>query len=206
MNLQSIDRFFKELNKIDIQDLQKINYALLSKDLLKRKDTLAQAVVIGLSVLTILYIFVSTGAQRKTRVANLTALKEKVAAVETLNKVHDEFSKHLETLPDEITSDQLITVLNDVAIASNVQISTFSPASQAKADFHTLINMRLDILGPTYEDIWRFVNNLEHSPYPMRVNNWTGTPEIPYTREMGDKEPNFRAVIEVSLVNIDKEK
>ena len=202
--MQKITGIVNELSKIDINDLKSINYNKLLQNVLKRTDSLAQSVVIVISIILLLFLIVSSNNQTKSLRANIASLKEKTQSVASLDNSKKELAQYLSTLPDPITGEKLISILNDIAVASRVQVLSFSPAIQNKTELSELINMRLDISGAAYKDIWQFIYNLETSKHPIRVNSWVGVPEAPYPQDPMAGEPNFKATIEISLTNIIK--
>jgi len=128
MKFKKLQDLVTQLNNIDLDDLQNINYKSLAINIIEnRKDILANIILI---VFTILYV-ISTNSESAKQLKNLISehgiMQKKSEALVKLQHSENAIKRYIKKVPAAIPGDRLIATLNDLAIKSNIQIVTFSP-------------------------------------------------------------------------------
>ena len=163
-----------QLNKIDIKDLKNIDYVKLAQVIKKRPDALINTVaIVGLLFFTFQFY-----TKRQIEVSKLkkeiTASESKLEIIEIYNQTQTGLKEFMADVPKKITADDLINLVTDFAVASNVQIESFSPAKKQSESLYDLTSIILNISADDYKSIWLFIHNIEKSEYAVRIDNWTG--------------------------------
>lgn len=200
-----------KLSKLDIKDLQKIDYKQLLQDLRKKPD-LAICIVAGLlTVLFCLQTF-SKGMMAAEKVkSDIRLMEEKNSALDAYNKSKSDLDEFLNKIPEPITENGLMDKITDLAVARNVQIESFVPTKNQNEPLYTLSSITLNVAARDYKNMWLFIHDIETSPYAIRIENWTGNmgPRSQSGRRREASNPNelwINVRVEVAAVNIKNEK
>ena len=176
-----------DLSKIDIKDLQKIDYAKLLQDLKKRPDILISIVF----VLATLSFSVNAFTKKKGELSSLqqevSKLEEKIKVIDSYEAVKKELTDFLANIPEKILENDLINKVTDFAVSRNVQIESYTPMSKQSSPLYDLTSIDLNVSAPDYKNVWLFMNDIEKSKYAIRVENWAGSMDA-----KGDSRNNSR--------------
>lgn len=175
-----------ELSKLNINDLQKLDYKAIAKDLKKRPDILAILGVIVLSLIICLNIY--AGRQNE-----LHGLKSKAGLLENKIKIIDEYDaaqKELKefhaTLPEKLSENGLINTITDLTTARNIRIESFSPSGTTNLPLYTTSEFSLKVTAQSYKNAWLFIYDIEKSPYSIRIDRLS---IIPVERKSAGETP-----------------
>ena len=200
-----------ELSRLDIQNLQKLDYNKLLRNLAKRPDLM---IAIGLVVATL--FFSATAFQRRRK--ELTSLKQEIetlgARLKVMNNYEDikkQLSDFQTQAPAELMGDDFIKTVTDIAVSHNVQIESYSPAKKQSSSLYDLTSIVLN-LSAEYKNVWTFINDIEKSKYSIRIENWTGnmdadtrtTTRRRISMEEQSQQPWVNVQVEIASINLKK--
>lgn len=198
-NLKQID-----ISKMDINDLQNINYEKLFKDIRQKPDK-----IIGVSA-CLLAVFLSFNIFNKTQTKKMTyriktfEMEEKSKIIDEYKAAQSELENYLKSVPPKLTENEFINKITDIAVSNNVKIDSFSKNEDNSASNHSLITLEISALVNTYQNLYQFINDIETTNSSIRVNSWSGNlTSANSQRRADDTSPesaliNFR--INISLV------
>lgn len=198
-----------DLANIDIND---IDFSKIREKLLIRQDLVVNIGLIILSCFLMIYIYQDRKDERERLKNKIIALEQKSESIETYQAYQERLEEFMKKLPEEISSDTLISELTDIAVARNIQILSFTPAKQETRQYYDIIYVNLDVLADSYADIGLFIYDIENSIYDLRVERWSGhlgsqsrmysSPRGGRFQASGQKTLTFS--VKVALVNFKK--
>ncbi len=187
-----------DLSKIDLKD---IDLKKIQESLLQRPELLIN---LGIAFFAGILIFNIVGGrmnEAKKLKGKMAEQKKKVAAIKTHEVTQKEFKELIDHLPAGILEDSLVDHLTDFAGKRNIQIQSFSPANKTQKNYYTQMTVLLKVAAKNYKDMILFLNDIESSPYNLRIDRWTGTMEA--EKDEG-KEGIIVAQLEINAVNFVK--
>ncbi len=167
MNLQ-------DLAKLDINDLQKIDYNQLLGEIKKKPDILVAVVLIVGSLIFAIGNFQKGFKELRSLRGQINVLQKKTTLIRTYNDQKKELGDFLEKLPKVIPDNDLIATLTDMAVHRGVKIESFSPATGRDAKLYKTASLKLEVVAESYQQIWLFTRDIERSGYALRIDSWTG--------------------------------
>jgi len=163
-----------DLLKLDIKDLQKIDYKKLVEELRKRPDALINIVVVLITAIIFFNLTSSHQKESKKLKRDIKKLTEKVEEIDRFNKAQQELDSFLDTLPGALPEDEFVNTLTDLAVKRNIQIESFSPTNTKSTPFSDTITIELNLSLDSYKNLWLFIHDIENSQYALKINNWQG--------------------------------
>lgn len=200
-NLKQID-----ISKMDINDLQNINYEKLFKDIRQKPDKIIGVSACLLAVFLSFNIFNKTQTKKRAYQIKTFEMEEKSKIIDEFNTAQADLKNFLTSVPPKLTENEFINKITDIAVSHNVKIDSFSKNEDNTLSNHSLISLEISALVSTYEDLYQFINDIETANSSIRVNSWSGNlsnSNTNYQRRAEAASPesasiNFR--INISLV------
>ncbi|MBN1869617.1 MAG: type 4a pilus biogenesis protein PilO [Candidatus Omnitrophica bacterium] len=183
----------KDLNKIDIKDLQNIDWSQIKNRVLTQPDL---AINIVMSLITVIILFTTFDKYKATsKIFNdeITDLEKRLAAFEKFEDTEKQTKEFLDKIPKAIGSDQVIQTLSEFAVRRSIQILSFSPAQKKSNNFVSLTSVEVNVASENYANLVLFIRDIENSPYPIRIINWAGLPMDEYssTSQWSRRQPSM---------------
>ncbi len=171
-NLSQID-----ISKMDIKDLQNIDYQKLLKNV-RQKPDIALSIVLPLVALFVCFnIFTKSQTERKTFAAKNYEMQEKLKILKAYTLAQTELQNFIKSLPPKITENEFINKITDAAAKSNVQIDSFSPAQNKSDPLYDLTMINLAASAENFSNVGLFINDIENSGASIRLDSWNGSME-----------------------------
>ena len=164
----------QDFKKIDINDLKNLDFAKILEEILAKPDMAANAALVILSLFVMFQIFNGRQGEIKTLKGKLEQLEKKGAVIETYHATQKQFTAFISNLPKGVPEDTVIEKLTDFAANHDVQILSFSPAKMESKKFYDKVIVNLNIISKNYKNLCLFVNDIENSPYALRLERWGG--------------------------------
>ncbi|MCK5214721.1 MAG: hypothetical protein KAR05_05155 [Candidatus Omnitrophica bacterium] len=166
-----------DLSKLDIKDLQKINYTQLGKDLTKRPDFIIIIASILLSLFLSIHFFSKNQKLANTLKLEVKTLEDKVAVIETYNKTKGDLAAFQDAISEPLSEEELINIISDFAFKRNLQIKSLTPGQDKESTYHNLISIHVRIESSDFKNMWLFIHDIESSKTALRVDDWNGSME-----------------------------
>lgn len=199
----------KDLSKLDINDLKNLDFAKIQEGILAKPDLAVNVALVLLSLFAMFQIFNSRQGEIRNMKGQLEELEKKSAIVDTYHSTQKQLTDLIGSLPKGIQEDKVIDQLTDMAANRNVQILSFSPAQRESKRYYDKIVVNLNIVSNSYKNICLFVNDIEQSPYAMRLEKWSGSMEdissLSQTTEISSTQANINAQITAVSINFKNE-
>ena len=181
-------------NDLKNYDLKNVDVNKLSKSIVQRKDVLA---CLGIIAVAFIVLFNMMSSYR----SKIGTLNTKIKTMEKKSKVLDECTnakKELESLVSSLPkglskSDEIVAKINNYAIARNILVQSFSPSGNMEGEFYTQTTIQISLLAPSYSELGNFIQEIEHSPYNIRVDRWMG-------ENIQNSNEQIKAEIDVSSI------
>jgi len=164
-----------ELSKLDIKDLQKIDYNQLGKEVTKRPDYIIIAVSIIMTLFLSLHFFSKNRKMASALKLEVQTLEDKVAVIEEYTDTKAELTALQDAIPEPLTQEGLINLVSDFAFKRNLQISSLTPGQTEEEKYHDVISVHVQIESSDFKNIWLFVHDIESSKLALRVDEWRGS-------------------------------
>jgi len=164
-----------DISRLDIQDIQKLDYQGFLKDLSKRPDMAISILAPILAIFIRFNMFSKSQTGRKSLTADLIKMDEKIKIVDEYTNAQKELEQFFTTLPPKIAENEFVDKLTDFAVKRDVQIESFSPAKNQSDPIYDATTISLNVNTKTYENMWLFIHDIENSGFSIRINSWAGT-------------------------------
>lgn len=196
----------EKLNKIDVNDLKNIDYQKLLGGLKGRPDIIIIAVAVIGTILACSRIYSNNQNVIRTARAEIINLENKISSIEKYKKSQTELENFVAEIPEPVNEDNLMTLITDFAVKRQVQIESFSPTQKEKAPLHETNGLNLFISATDYKNLWLFINDIETSSYPIRVEKWhASVGSSTDTRQQPQPEGiRIQVQLEIASVNVTK--
>lgn len=163
-----------DLSKLDIKDLKNVDWRKALDQFRSRPDLIVNA----LAVIITFFLCINFYSKRQNEIKNvkyeISMLEGKIGAIDEYDIIKAELDQYVANIPQPISEDQLINQITDYAVARNIQIQSFSPAKKQTQPLYDLTSIILKVTADDYANLWLFINDIEKSPYTMRVERWSG--------------------------------
>lgn len=169
-NLNQID-----IAKMDISDLQNIDYQKLLSGIRKKPDIAISIVIPLLAIFICFNIFVKSATERKSLANKNLTMENKLNILTEYKTAENELQAFFESLPAKITENDFINTITDFAVKNNIEIESFSPAQNKSNPIYDLIMINLSANSKNYNDVVRFISEIEKSKANIRINSWSGS-------------------------------
>ncbi len=220
MNFKEI---IDKLQSVNIKDLKGVDLSEARDKLKSRPNVL---IIIGLVLVTgtgvVLLYF--NFMQRSMKIAQTTkTYKEQWESAKVSKTVKAKYDKFVADFPKKISIDDLIDKVSAFAIQQNVQIIAFSPAQEVSDDYTKISKINIDVSTESYGDLIQFMQNIEQSPYAIRVDSWQSklesTPQSSKSdsrsrrsddqeleKDIIEEKPAIRVTIELAVITLEDKK
>ncbi|HQO58065.1 MAG TPA: type 4a pilus biogenesis protein PilO [Candidatus Omnitrophota bacterium] len=200
----------KELSKLDIKDLNKIDYGKWGDQLKKNPEQLATAIIIIGAIVFSAHFYINKKMElRRVKIQINELLKKKVAMTEynDAKKNHDDL---LNNLPQGLSADALANALTTMAIHRGVRLESFSPDKKIDEPLYELTSINLVIISKEYDNIFLFIHDIESSQYNLRIEDFQSTVLDSFVKKRRhpqqlvgeDKEENPEIRIQMEIASI----
>ena len=169
----------KDLNNIDVKDLQNIDWNQIMGRIKSQPDLLINVLLIVVALVVSFSSFTKHAVTKKFSKTKMVELQKKLVALEKFEALKKEHSVFLKEIPKAIASDQLIQTLSELAIQRDIQILSFSPAKKKSNRLINITSVVVNIASKDYDSIILFLHDIEESSYPIRIENWSGSTLLP---------------------------
>ena len=201
----------KELKDYDIKN---IDVSGLIKNLRQRPDIVLNFCIIFLTAITIVKIYGNQQSKEKDLSQKVVVLEEKVKAISKYESAKNELERFMEALPQGLPqTTSMVDKINSMAIDHNIQILSFVPLGKVDHPLYIRSNARVTIAAMRYEDLGFFINEIETSPYNLRIERCSTSsgPKDQYRRpssnvlQLGDTvDRQINAEIEIAFIDFKK--
>lgn len=168
-NLKQID-----ISKMDINDLQNINYEKLFKDIQQKPDKIIGICACLIAVFLSFNIFNKTQVKKRSYQNKIYEMEEKVKIIDEFKNAQSDLEKYLKSIPPKLTENEFINKITDIAVSNNVKIDSFSKSEDKNASSYDLISLELSAAADTYKNVYQFLHDIENFDSTIRVNTWSG--------------------------------
>jgi Tfp pilus assembly protein PilO len=191
-----------ELTKLNIEDLKKLDYKVLAKDLKKRPDILAILGVILVTLVICLNIYAGRQNEIRGLQSKASLLERKIKLIDEYDAAQKELEAFRGTLPKKMTESELIDKITDLTTARNIRIESFSPAGATETPLYTTSEFSLNIATKNYKDALLFIYDIEKSPYSIRVDHLSVSPAEQKSEGAApsDSDTPVNMILRISLV------
>ncbi len=162
------------LTKLELKDLRKIDLAGLKNSLLSRPDIFINFLWIALTIFAIIFISHNYREDQSRLKDRIDKLEQKLTVLRKYQDIKKEYDAFLSQFPKMIPGDEVIDKISDFAVKRHIQILSFSPAEKQKSTFFEITNIVINIASSQYEDIVRFIHDIEEAALAMRIKRWSG--------------------------------
>jgi len=202
----------KSLLNYDIKKLKELDLTQLKERLFQRQDVLVNLAVIILSVIIAFNIYNHQVRSAQTLTSDIVSLEDKLASLEKFENSQKALAQYVNSLPQGISADAIIEIVSGLAAFHNLQISSFSPANKENRTLYETTSLKVNVTAKNYNDILKFIDEIEHHKATLKVRNFTGRMEktSAYQRQQGripdESQPDsyISAEIEINSVGFKK--
>ena len=129
---------------------------------------------------------------------DIKEIQKNVEAVTAFKKVQEKKQSFISSFPKALSSEQLIDSVFNFAAHHNVQILAFEPMPDKSDKFAKIIRVKINISSHNYENIVRFIYEMENTSDSIQVKNV----ERIWNKNEKNKDINFSLII--SSVKLEK--
>jgi hypothetical protein len=191
----------EKLNKIDVKELQTIDYAKSFNKLKSQPEVIVSAAVILVAIFLSFKIYNNTQDEMKSEQRKIKALEEKIAAYEGYKNAQADFNKFIEKIPQPISDDNLMNLLTDFADKRKVRIESFSPLGGKNSPLADTSGLSLIMSTEDYKNLWLFIHDIEESNSPIYISRLK---ILPAEGKEGASTTKIGVQLDVISVNIKK--
>lgn len=163
----------KDLSEYDVKNL---DIRKIVQNIRQSRELMINIVI----VFTVFFLAIHT-IDRNSKAIN--SLKTKAADLEKKSKAIAEYKNAEEALtlfldasPKGLTeTEDIINKINNFAINHDIQILSFTPSQQDNRENFKKTGVTLDFRAKRYEDIGRFIYDIENADYNFRIEQWTAS-------------------------------
>jgi len=163
-----------DISKLDVKDLQNIDYQKILKDVRQRPDTAISFAAPVIAIFICFNLFTKFQAEQKKMSTKISEMKEKVKLLEEYKSVQTELETFTKSLPPKITENEFINKITDLAVKNNIQIESYTPGQSRTDTISDLISINLIANAVDFADMGRFIFDIEHAGLAIRINSWGG--------------------------------
>ncbi|MCC6758332.1 MAG: type 4a pilus biogenesis protein PilO [Candidatus Omnitrophica bacterium] len=169
-NLRQID-----IAKLDVKDLQNIDYQKLLKDVRKRPDTAISFAAPILALFICFNMFTKFQAEQKSLSRKIKEMSAKAKQVDDYNAAQAEFDNFKKALPPTITENEFLNKITDLAVKNDIQIESYVPGQSKTDPIYDITNINLVASANDFNAMGHFISDIENSGLAIRINSWSGT-------------------------------
>ncbi len=189
-----------ELSQLDLETLKNMDWGKILSGLLKKKDSLIIILLILAVPVSSIYIFSKRKREASALMAQADQLDKQIKAIETMAAAEREVADFAKALPPDLPDARFLKILNDLARTHQIQIQTMSPLQANSVENYSWTFVEINTIAPQYENLWNFINAIEHSQYLLRVEGWNVS--IDNRSNLYSSDPNPPATLISSRLKI----
>ena len=164
----------KQLSKIDVSELKKIDYLKLLNDLRKRPEIIVNFLAVLLAVIISWNIFAKGKSQLQNALREIPKMEDKIAAINEFQAIREKLDTFHADIAPRITEEQFINLMTELASNRKIRILSLSPGGTESKNSYDYLSVNLDFTCQKYTDIWLFINDIESSRFPLKITNLSG--------------------------------
>ncbi|MFP4473566.1 MAG: type 4a pilus biogenesis protein PilO [Candidatus Omnitrophota bacterium] len=179
----------KELSQLDVKDLKNIDYRAVLGGIRKNPFPAVNTVIVLAAIAVCFVIVISQGEQRKALKAELRTVEKKLDEYQTYQELKAEYERHVAQFPPEMGETELIKMVTRMAGTYGISIESFPPMKELRTELYNEFSFTLTIIAPGYEQLWRFMLELETADGALRIDEWSTSAGQPRSRRRGRRQP-----------------
>jgi len=187
----------KELAQFDVKDFKNIDYQAVLRQLKKRPDILVEIIAVITAVAFCVWFHSDKKADFAHQSQELSTLEQKYTIFQGIQRAQQVLKNLKEVLPPAVQESAFIDIISRNAAAHNINITSLSPASFGYQSAYSTISWSLNIVAPSYEQMWKFIYKLESDHKTLRVDSWSSR------ADMGGQRQRQRGYGATALVDPD---
>ncbi len=198
MNLDN----FKNI-KIDINSLKNLSFEDV-RNFINEQQVLALNIAIGLGALIVGMFVINMRFQEYTNLKlRMDELVVKEEPARNYEKILKKAQNFLEKVPSNLSEENLIPYLTEIADRHNITINELQPPYVRIEGFYREVRISLVCSVKDFRNALIFVNDLESSKYMLKVNSWVINPEKK-EQEIDDPraQPRFLMSLDISSMQL----
>ncbi len=201
----------QQLNSIDIKN---VDISAWVEELWQRKDLLVNIGIVVIACIFALHLVGSRNSEVKNYKKSIRELEKKVAILEDLELLKTQTTKYLKTVPDGPKDiSELMSIVTEIAVKDNVQISSVVPGQEETTPYYTKFNLDLVVTADQYQNIARFIYDLESVQKNIRIDSWASGSSAQGGRrlrwqktESSSENRKTKVVLKISSIQLKKGK
>lgn len=164
-----------KLNNIKVEDIKNIDTLSIKSYLIKNADVSICIILVILTIFINLKIIESHKENLNTLNTKIEEMQNTLKAVEIDQKSDQKFTEILAEFPEPISINELSQILTGYASKYELQINNYSPGRAETTEGVKINSMSISTESPDFESMINFLKEIENSPYPIRLQSWSGT-------------------------------
>jgi len=156
----------KDLKNLDVNKILQLVFA--------HKVRALSALFVVLGIIGLLMIFDGYRAQAAGHEQDMKLLQEKIDVIGRQKLSRKALKDFFAALPRPLEDEKLIGQISDYAAQNNVAILNYAPGPSKSGKLYDSSRVRLSVSASKFNDILVFVRTIEHSPYFLKVESFTG--------------------------------
>ena len=185
----------EKLNKMELKNLQNIDYTKLLTKVKGRPDLLITIGAIVAAVFISSKIYIHNSGKMDSTKKEIKALEEKITAINNYKQKEEELKQFVSHIPEPINGNNLMNLLTDLAVKRQIQIESFSPSADRNTPLSDMSGLILNLSSDDYKNLWLFIHDIEQSAYPIHIHR------LKASSNQGSK---LSMQLEIVAVNLEK--
>ncbi|MBI4309345.1 MAG: hypothetical protein HY591_03335 [Candidatus Omnitrophica bacterium] len=195
MNLEDLKKIYQ--GKID---LKSFNVDQFLASLGEKKETVAQVIVVVVSVLTAVWLWGSARDREDQYRRDIDRLNIKAGVVQSYKDGLKKMQSFMETVPKGLDEEQFASHIADHAAQNSVPIMSFFPGRKKSDNFSDALSALVTVRAGSYRGFLQFVKDMEGSAHSLRIDSCSLSSQA----SGGRGEGMIEAQMEISSVSIRK--
>jgi hypothetical protein len=167
--------FMVDLNKFNsLLDLKNLDVTQIVRLLGENLNTLIKFSVIIVSLIIAVMIFNGNHAKEKNMLVLMSQAQQKLDSIQARVAAVDNLNVFKTALPQKLNEFEVITMISEYAKSNHINIASLSPAESKDMGLYDSINVNIDATSDNFKDMILFLNNIEKSQAPLRIDTWSG--------------------------------
>jgi len=194
--------------KIDLKQLSQINLNKIDSKQISNYLTEHKEVAINAGIVFVAFILASnvlSGHKKQGKVlqAEILKMQDKTNVIKKNDNVLSEIKTFMNSFPQSITKDELVDYVVSYALDNNVQIISFSPATNISDTLYEKVVIEVSLSAENYDDMVSFLHTLEIAPEPWRVESFTSSLQSAFVdKNSGIKDEKERIAFKITLATV----
>lgn len=164
-----------DISKMDIKDLQNINYQKLLTDIRKKPDLAISIAVPLIALFICFHLFTKSQADSKALSNKNVQMEEKLKIVTEYLQTDNELKEFIKNQPADLSENQFYNMITDFAAQNNIKVESFTPSQNKTDPIYDLTSINLKANAKDFSDVGLFIKNIENASANIRVDSWTAS-------------------------------